>query len=52
MEEIGIRHAIEEMSSRVAFSKLMNARQAVRTFFELVAVVSVEDLVMSSIVAL
>jgi hypothetical protein len=37
---------IEEMSSRVAFSKLMNARQVVCTLFELVAVASVEDLVM------
>ena len=35
------------MSSKVCFSKLMNARQVVCIFFELVAVVSV---VMSNIV--
>jgi hypothetical protein len=43
VDEIGIRHAIEEMSFRVAFNKLMNARRVACISFELVAVVSVEE---------
>ena len=46
---IGIRHAMKKMSSKVAFIKLMNARQVECISFELVAVDSVKDLVMSRI---
>jgi len=52
VEKIGIQHAIEKISSEVGFSQLMNARQAVCTSFELVAVGSVEDLVRSLVVGL
>ena len=50
--QMGIRHAIEKMGSKVAFSKLMNARQAECISFESVVINSVEDLLMGSRVAL
>ena len=49
VEEIGIRHAMKKMSLKVAFSKLMNARQVECISFELVEVDSVNDLIMGSI---